>query len=69
MYTVPVSIIDASAPEFRLAYIDTLSFSFVSLMLADAKAQTRLNCIFTQLNLSLHVAAAATTTAASCAAN
>ena len=36
VYTVTVSIIDASAQSFRLAYIDALSFSLVSLMLADA---------------------------------
>ena len=31
VYTVTVSIIDASAQSFRLAYIDALSFSLVSL--------------------------------------
>ena len=45
MYTDPVSIINASAQSSGLAYIDALSFSFVSLMLADANALKRLNCI------------------------
>ena len=36
VYTDPVSIINAPAQSFGLAYIDALSFSFVSLMLADA---------------------------------
>ena len=47
VYTVTVSIIDASAQSFRLAYIDILSFSLVSLMLADAISLTRRSAVFT----------------------
>ena len=47
VYTDPVSIINAPAQSFGLAYIDALSFSFVSLMLANARPLMRLNCIYT----------------------
>ena len=49
MYTDPVSIINASAQSFVLAYIDALSFSFVSLMLADARPLNALNYILRYL--------------------
>ena len=49
MYTVPLSIIDASA-QSCLAYIDALSFSLVSLMmLADARPLSALKYIIRDL--------------------
>ena len=63
MYTDPVSIINASAQSFGLAYIDTLGFSLVSLMLADALPLTRLNCSLQWLiRLDILLRAATTTT-------
>ena len=48
MYAVPLYIIDASA-QSCLAYIDALSFSLVSLMLADARPLSALNYIIRDL--------------------
>ena len=51
-------------PEsFGLAYIDTLSFSFVSLMLADARPLTRLNCLLHNIIYRYTLLRAATTAA------
>ena len=61
MYAVPLYIIDASA-QSCLAYIDALSFSLVSLMLADARPLSALNYIIRDLIYRYTLLRAATTT-------
>ena len=63
VYTDPVSIINASAQSFGLAYIDALSFSFVSLMLSSCTPTDAPELHFSIHNYRYTLLRAATTAA------